>query len=76
MESILEKNIYWFNLAWQPRGRFQKKLFVENKNHGNNIKTALNWHGKNKTTIENDNVEEFNKVQIFDNTNKLIDGIQ
>jgi hypothetical protein len=49
-------------------------LFVENKNHGNNINIALNWHGKNKTTIENDNVEEFNKVQISDNTNKLIDG--
>jgi hypothetical protein len=29
---------------------------------------------KTKNPIENDIVEEFNKVQIFDNNNKLIDG--
>jgi hypothetical protein len=35
----------------------------------------LQWAWKKqKTIIENDNVEKFNKVQIFDNTNKLIDG--
>jgi hypothetical protein len=33
----------------------------------------LAWK-KQKTTIENDNVEKFNKVQFFDNNNKLIDG--
>jgi hypothetical protein len=29
---------------------------------------------KQKTIIQNDIVKEFNKVQIFDNNNKLIDG--
>ncbi len=57
MESILEKKMYWFNLAWQPKSCFQKKQNFKNKNHSINIKIIWSdMEKKKKTTIENDNL--------------------
>ncbi len=53
---------------------FLEIYFVKNKTTATTSRLfELAWK-KQKTTIENDNLEEFNTIEIFDNNNKLIDG--
>ncbi len=65
--------MYWFNLAWQPRSYFIKNLIKIKTIATTSGLFKLRWK-KQKTTIKNDHIEEFNKIENFDKNKKLIDG--